>query len=66
MIPQWTLLYNIVSPENPKWVGTGWEFFDSFEEADKARRRHIALGNVPTLRPYHELDARHLGAAHRM
>lgn len=64
MKPEWTLVYNIVSPESDEWVGTGWEFFTKWDDAYNAMLRHTKLGNVPTLRPYHDLDERHLGAAH--
>lgn len=63
-IPNWTVLYNIVSPEDGRWVGTGWEFFDDEEDAEFCRRRHERLGNVPTKRPFHTNDIPHLGAAH--
>lgn len=68
MNPNWTVHYNIVSPESKvsKWVGTGWEFFDTEDEALKAYQRHILLGNVPGKRPFHNgVDRQHLGAAHR-
>jgi len=34
--PKWTVLYNIVSPESDRWIGTGYEFFDEEETAAKA------------------------------
>lgn len=65
MIPNWTVTYNIVSPESNSWVGTGWEFFTDEKDAQKAYDRHISLGNVPTKRPYYDKhDAVHLGAIH--
>jgi hypothetical protein len=63
--PEWTVCYNIVSPESSEWVGTGWEFFDSKEDADRATARLTALGNVCTRRPFHKVDRKYLGAAHR-
>lgn len=63
--PNWTVLYNIVSPENPEWVGTGWEFFDEHSDAYEASLRLTRLGNVVTLRAFHPNDIQHLGAAHR-
>ena len=64
-MPKWTVYYNINSPENNQWTGTGYEFFDDFNDAEKALRRLQARGEVAGLRPFHELDARHLGAVHR-
>jgi hypothetical protein len=64
--PKWTVVYNIVSPESDQWVGTGWEFFGSEQEAELCRARHERLGNVPTKRRWHSVvDMPHLGAAHR-
>lgn len=63
--PGWTVVYNIVSPEDSAWVGTGWEFFNDEVNAESCRLRHQRAGNVPTKRPYHENDGKHLGAAHR-
>ena len=66
--PEWTVLYNIVSPESDGrgWVGTGWEFFDDFREAERCRERLSSAGNVATVRPYHDFtDRQHLGAGHR-
>lgn len=66
MKPKWTVVYNIVSPESSKWVGTGWEFFDDEEDAQACYDRHVASGNTPTKRPYHDgCDKPHLGAAHQ-
>lgn len=65
--PKWTIVYNILSLENQKWIGTGWEFFDHWADAKNAYDRHILANNVPTLRPYYEYsDAKHLGAAHNV
>ena len=71
--PKWTVVYNIVSPENPKWIGTGWEFFDKEDDAIKCFNRHEELGNIPTKRHYfagvpdgQRFDFRHLGAHHQM
>lgn len=66
--PKWTVLYNINSKTKdtfPKWIGTGWEFFNTEEAADECYKWHEASGNVPCKRPYHPNDAAHLGAAHR-
>jgi hypothetical protein len=63
--PKWTVHYNIVSPENNQWVGTGWEFFDNEDDAKKAAKRNTDLGNCVGFRPYHDgVDRPHLGAAH--
>lgn len=63
--PKWTVLYNQQSPENDRWVGTGWEFFDREEDAEAAYERHIEAGDTPTKRPYyHNTDYPHLGAVH--
>jgi len=64
-LPQWTVHYNIVSPESPAWVGTGWEFFDTRALAEECYLRQRNAGNVPTLRPFHANDEVHLGATHR-
>lgn len=65
--PKWTVLYNIVSIESGKWIGTGWEFFDSDYDAIDCFMRHVELGNIPTKRPYDEdVDRSHLGACHRI
>lgn len=64
--PNWTVLYNIISPENSKYVGTGWEFFDKEEDADKCYARHRDNGCCPSKRPFFEkLDRAHMGAARR-
>ena len=65
MKPKWTVVYNIVSEESSRWVGTGWEFFDDDDSANRAYARHVSSGNVPTKRPFHFRDDSHLGAAHR-
>ena len=65
MRPMWTVLYNIVSPENDRWVGTGWEFFDSEEDAIRAYKRHQELGNCPGCRPFHKTDINRMGSVHR-
>ena len=65
--PRYTVVYNIVSPESSKWIGTGWEFFDNKKDAEECNRRHIENGNVPMLRPFYERpDRERMGAAHRM
>lgn len=64
--PAWTVLYNIVSKENSKWIGTGWEFFDEESEASKCYKRHLNSNNTPIKRKYHKNDKVHLGAVHRM
>ncbi len=64
--PRFTVLYNIVSPESSKWVGTGWEFFDKEEDAKKCYQRQIENGNCPCRRYFSEKpDRQHMGAAHR-
>jgi hypothetical protein len=64
--PHWTVLYNIVSKENDRWVGTGWEFFDEEKDAQAAFDRHTADGSGACKRPYYNsCDENHLGAAHR-
>ena len=52
-LPKWTVLYNIVSLESDRFVGTGWEFFDAEEDASDCYQRHIDVGNCPTKRPFH-------------
>jgi hypothetical protein len=65
MLPKWTVLYNIVSPENNNFVGTGWEFFDNEQDAQLCYNRQAHNGNVPTKRPFYPTDGEHLGAAHK-
>ena len=65
-LPNWTVRYNIVSPENKHWIGTGWEFFDIKDDADACYKRHQELRNCPSRRPFHKNDIPHLGAVHRM
>lgn len=62
--PSYTLVYNIVNAS--KWVGTGWEFFDTEEDAEARYEELNKQGHCCTLRPYHNTDSIHLGAAHRM
>ncbi len=65
-LPRWTVCYNITSPENRTWLGSGWEFFDSESDADISYKRHLHLGNCPTKRPYyHKTDFDHLGVIHQ-
>lgn len=64
MRPKWTVLYNIVSKESDTWVGTGWEFFDTEEQAQLCYNRQIAQGNCPCKRLYHKNDVVHLAAIH--
>lgn len=64
--PNWTVCYNIVSPENDRWTGTGWEFFDDEKDAEKCYLRHTVGEVGATKRPYYEnTDFKHLGAAHQ-
>ena len=64
--PRWTVTYNIVSPENGRWIGRGWEFFDEELEAMAAYERHGRAGNCATMRPfYRKTDIEHMGAAHQ-
>lgn len=65
MKPLWTVFYNIVSAENDTWIGTGYEFFDKEEDAEKCKLRHEKSGNVPTKRHFHHNDIPHLAAAHK-
>jgi hypothetical protein len=63
--PKWTVLYNIVSRENARWIGMGWEFFDEEADAQKCYKRHLDNGNCPCKRPYFRMsDYTKLGAAH--
>ena len=65
--PKFTVFYNIVNTPNSDWTGTGWEFFDDHEAALARYSHHNAVGNIPTMRPYHHgTDYQHLGATHRM
>jgi hypothetical protein len=64
--PKWTVLTNLNSPEDNKWIGMSWEFFDKEEDAERCYERHMKAGNVPTKRPFFtKSDISHLGAAHR-
>ena len=59
--PSWTVCYNIVS----NWVGTGTEFFDKKEDAEKCFLAKTRGGEVGgTMRPFHKSDVRFMGAAH--
>jgi hypothetical protein len=61
--PRWTVHYNINCGD---WVGTGWEFFNSDDEAQDCYEAVQRNGDVPTKRPYHRAtDEKHLGAIHR-
>jgi|SRR3990172_11159695 len=63
--PAWTVCYNIVSEENDRFVGTGWEFFDNKRDADSCYERQCKNGNCPTKRPFYlSQDGQHLGAIH--
>src|SRR5690349_17653770 len=65
-LPMWTVCYNIVSKESPRWVGTGWEFFDNEADAQACYVRLEQAGCFPTKRPYHHVvDRNHLGAHHQ-
>jgi len=64
--PRWTVLYNIVSPESKRWVGTGWEFFDTEEEAQACYDRHNNGANCASKRPWHPSDKKRMGAAHQI
>jgi len=64
--PKWTVVYNIVSKESNKWIGTGWEFFDDEIDASSCYARQVKAGNTPTKRPYYDKsDRKHLGAVHQ-
>lgn len=61
--PTWTVLYNIANESG--WVGTGWEFFNTEEEATAVYKRKGEEGHCACKRPFHNNDIVHLGAAHR-
>jgi hypothetical protein len=62
--PNWTVLYNIDS--KTKWVGTGWEFFDTEEEAKTLMKKRQAEGHCCGMRPFNEeCDRKHMGATHQ-
>jgi hypothetical protein len=64
-MPRWTVVTNLASPENSRWVGTSWEFFDEEGPATQCYQRQLNLGNCPTRRPYFDkCDRAHLGACH--
>lgn len=66
MKPKFTVLYNLSSPEEGTFVGTGWEFFTDEAAAQACYERHVFAGNCPTKRPYDDRsDYPHLGAVHR-
>ena len=66
-LPKWTVLYNIVSEESKRWVGTGHEFFDEESDAQHCFDRHVKAGNQPTKRPFYlSADKSHLGAVHKL
>lgn len=65
LLPHWTVTYNIVSPENDKWVGTGHEFFDCEADATACYQRQVRSGNCPTKRPYYDrVDRVYLAVVH--
>lgn len=67
MQPNWTVLYSIKSPENDKWTGKGFEFFDKEEDAEACYQRQILAGNQPTKRLYYDnVDWENLALHHRV
>lgn len=56
MKPRWTVLYNIISEENPTFVGKGWEFFSDQVDAIACCDRHVKAGRHVCLRPYVDRD----------
>ena len=63
--PSWTVLYNIVSCENDRWVGMGWEFFDTESDTKECYNRQLKNGNCPCKWPYFRTsDYLKLGAVH--
>lgn len=65
-LPMWTIVTNLASSEDIKWVGMSWEFFDELSDAERCFQRHSKLGNVPTLRRFNKkADYNQLGAIHR-
>lgn len=62
--PEWTVLYNIDS--KTRWVGTGWEFFDTETEARATMEARQKEGHCCGMRPFHEgRDRQHMGASHQ-
>jgi len=74
--PSWTVGYNWqpigreTKPEETypinSWVGTGFLFFDEKHVAKEWYEKLIGIGMVPFMRPYHDNDWEHVGAAHKM
>ena len=63
-LPRFTVGYNIGSGDR-RWIGTGWEFFDSEEDAERCYKQLVAQGHVPFRRPFHRgCDIPHMAAAH--
>lgn len=66
LIPNFTIVYNTNTKENPCINGTAWEFFFDKKVADERKEELQQQGKFPTLRPYfHSRDSSHLGAAER-
>ena len=63
--PNWTVLCNLVSQEDGKWIGMSWEFFDSRDDAKACYERQRSAGNVPCLRRFKSTDRQRMGAVHR-
>jgi hypothetical protein len=57
--PEWTVVYNIVRPDN-FFIGKGWEFFFDEEKAQHCYDELAGLGYVATKRPFHPNDKQHM------
>jgi len=58
MTPKWTVMFNIRTKNG---LHRGYSFYMEEEKAEASYHAHIAQGNVPTKRPFHESDRVHLG-----
>jgi hypothetical protein len=58
MRPKWTVLANLRALDG--WIGNSWEFFNREEHAQLCYDMHILHGNVPTKRPFHKNDIKHM------
>ena len=61
--PRWTVLANIVSPEQDLWIGTSWEFFHDPISAKACYERLHRAGNCPCMRPYPDTPRAPWGSA---
>jgi hypothetical protein len=57
--PNWTVLYNIGLSDSA-FIGQGWEFFYNEDAAQRCYNYQTKLGHVPTKRPFHPSDKRHM------